>query len=877
MCAYPLRPPARPRGGLTRLQPCQPPGTGRSFVTENHHAPAIIGDKMLGLTRAFRTLTRTPFLTSIAVVSLALGIGANAAIFSIFDQLLLRALPVQEPDRLVNLSAPGPKPGSQSCSQAGGCDVVFSYPMFRDLERAAQSVSGIAAHRSFGANLAHTSQTMDGDGMLVSGSYFSTLGVRASLGRLLAPADDENIGEHRVVVLSHGYWQDRLGADTGVLNQTLVVNGQTMTIVGVAPRGFEGTTMGAQPDVFVPITMRGLMVPGFNAFDNRRNYWVYVFGRLAPEVSLEQAQAELNTIYSSIIEEVDAPLQSGMSDQTMERFLAKEVLVEEGFRGQSSMEAEVRAPLILLLSITGVVLLIACANIANLLLARGASRGQEIAIRSSMGASRGQLLRRLLTESTLLGVLGGIGSLFVARWTLSGIIAMIPPEDAGLFASSLRPSVLWFTAALAIGTGVLFGLYPALNATRVDLITMLKSSAGQPSGARSAARFRSLLVTAQIALSMALLVSSGLFIKSLVNITRVDLGLDTENIVTFRVSPQLNGYEVADIKALYEQMEDELAAIPGVTGVSAALVPIMTGSNWGNDVSVEGFESGPDVDANSRYNEVGPGYFSTLGMPLLAGREFTRSDVVDALDVSIVNETFAKKFGLDSREAVGKWMAQGRRDELNIQIVGVVQDAKYAQVRQEMQPLFFRPYKQRQRTGSITFYVRTSLEPAEILRAAPTVVRRLDANLPVQSLKTLEQQVTESLTGDRVLSILAAAFAVLATLLAAIGLYGVLSYTVAQRTREIGVRMALGADGKKVRGMVLRQVVRMTILGGIVGVIGALFIGRAARSLLFEVSGYDPIVVSIVVILLAMVAFGAGYLPALKASKIDPMEALRYE
>ena len=785
---------------------------------------------MLGLTRAFRSLTRTPFLTTIAVISLALGIGANAAIFSVFDQFLLRALPVQEPDRLVNLSAPGPKPGSQSCNQAGDCDVVFSYEMFRDLERDVDAFSGFAAHRAFGANLAHSTQTMDGEGMLVSGSYFATLGVQPALGRLFGPADDQHIGEHFVVVLSHGYWLDRLGADTGLLNQTLVVNGQPMTIVGVAPRGFEGTTMGSEPDVFVPITMRGLMTPGFNAFDNRRNYWVYAFGRLAPEVSLEQARAEINTVYKGIIEEVEAPLQSGMSEQTMERFLAKEVLLEDGLRGQSSMQAEVRTPLVLLLSITGVVLLIACANIANLLLARGASRAQELAIRSSMGATRGQLLTRLLTESLILGVLGGIGSLLVALWTLGGIMAMIPPEDAGLLETTLRPSVLWFTAALAIGTSILFGLYPALNSTRLDLITVLKSNAGRSSGARAAASFRSLLITAQIALSMALLVSAGLFIKSLVNVSRVDLGLDTEHIVTFRVSPQLNGYEIAEIRTLYEQMEDELAAVPGVTGVSAALVAIMTGSNWGNDVSVEGFESGPDINANSRYNEIGPGYFSTLGMPLLAGREFTRADIEDALLVSIVNETFAKKFGLDGRDAVGKWMAVGRRDELNMQIVGVVQDAKYAQVRQEIPPLFFRPYRQMSRIASMTFYVKTSLEAAEILRAAPTVVRQLDANLPVENLKTLDQQVSESLLMERMMSVLSAAFAVLATLLAAIGLYGVLSYTVAQRTREIGVRMALGAGAKTVRRMVLRQVVRMTILGSIIGIIGAFFISRAAHT-----------------------------------------------
>ena len=833
---------------------------------------------MAGLKIALRTLTKTPFTTAVAVVSLALGIGANAAIFSLFDQMLRQSLPVEEPDRLVNLSAPGPKPGSQSCGQAGDCDEVFSYAMFRDLERIEGSFSGVAAHVAFSANLAYATQTANGQGLLVSGSYFPVLGVQPALGRLLGPADDERIGEHYLAVLSHSYWQNRLGADRGVLNQTIVINGHPMTIVGVAARGFEGTTLGALPDVFVPITMRGQMVRGWDRFDNRRVYWAYLFARLKPGVSIEAARSEISTVYRGIINEVEAPLQTGMSEQTMERFRAKEILVEPGPRGQSSVHEEVKTPLGLLFATTGVVLLIACANIANLLLARGANRSQEMAVRGALGASRRQLITQLLTESCLLAVLGGLASLLVARWTLGIIASILPPEGASMLALELRPSVMLFAGALAIGTGLLFGMYPSLHSTRPDLITVLRDSSGQPAGARSAARFRSALVTAQIALSTALLFAAGLFIKSLMNVSRVDLGLNAENVVTFRISPVLNGYEPERSQAMFERVEEELGAIPGVTGVSAARVPLLAGSNWGTSVAVEGFEGGPDVDANSRYNEVGANYFSTLGIPLLAGREITKSDAQNAQQVAVVNEVFTNKFGLDSRDAVGKWMSTNTRaSELDIQIVGVIGQAKYSDVKRDTPPLFFTPYRQNESIGAITFYVRMSLEPAQLLRAIPDVIRRLDPNLPVEHLKTLEQQVKDNVVMDRLISMLSAAFAVLATLLAAVGLYGVLAYTVTQRTREFGLRMALGADGSRVRGMVLRHVGKMTAIGVAIGFVAALALGRAAQSLLFGLEGHDPTVVAIVGFLLGGVALGAGYVPALRASRVDPMQALRYE
>ncbi len=509
---------------------------------------------------ALRTLFKTPFVTLVAIVSLALGIGANAAIFSIFNHLLLQPLPVEAPDQLVNLSAPGPKPGSTSCNTAGGCELVFSFPMFRDLEKVQTVFAGIAAHRTFGANLSYAKQTINAQGMLVSGSYFPVLNIRPALGRLLGPGDDPGPGESRVVVLSHAYWQRHFGADPSVLNQSMIVNGQTMTIVGVAPRGFEGTTIGVKPNVYVPITMREIMTPGWKGLDNRRSYWAYLFARLSPGVTQEQASAALNTQYHAIVNDVEASLQKGMSEQTLTRFRAKTVVLQAGDTGQSSVRREARAPLNLLLGVTGFVLLIACANIANLLLARSAARAAEMAVRLSIGASRRQLVGQLLTESCLLALFGGVASLLVARWTLDLILSLMPQQAADTLPTSLEPSMLVFTAALTIGTGLLFGLFPALHSTRPDLVSSLKGQAGQPSGAKSAARFRTSLATVQIALSMALLVAAGLFTKSLFNVTRVDLGLNVDNVVTFGISPSLNGYTADRSAELFTRLEDELAA-----------------------------------------------------------------------------------------------------------------------------------------------------------------------------------------------------------------------------------------------------------------------------------------------------------------------------
>jgi predicted permease len=827
---------------------------------------------------AARMLLKTPFVTAVAVLSLGLGIGANTAIFALFNQILMRPLPVESPEALVNLGAPGPKNGSTSCNNSGECDEVFSYPMFLDLAAQQQVFTGIAAHRIFGANIGYQNQTLPVDGVEVSGSYFTVLGLRPALGRLIAPEDTATSGGAAVAVLSADYWVTRFSQDVGVLGRTVVVNGQSLTVVGVAPHGFDGTTRGTRAKIFVPITLRGSMEPPFAGLGDRGYYWVYLFARLTPSVSIDAARAGINAQYGVILQQVELAQQKGLSDAKQAEFVARRVTVVDGRRGQSSIFRQAATPLTVLQVVTCVVLLIACANVANLLLARAAGRAGEMAVRLSIGASRGQLVRQLLLESCLLAGLGGIAGLLILGWTVGIMTASLPFGSLDPSATHLNWGVLLFASGLSMATGVIFGLFPAFHATRPDLASVLKGQAGQPSGARAAARFRTSLVVVQIALSMGLLASAGLFGKSLLNVSRVDLGVEIDRVITFSLNPQSNGYTVPRAQELFQQVLGRISAIPGVAAASAARVPLLGNSNSSTSIAVEGYVPAPDERMSTNINETAPGYFRTVGMPLLSGRDFADSDVAGAPKVAVVNEAFARRFKLGANP-VGRRMRRGGDDQspYDMEIVGLVRDGKYSRVRDAVPAVFFTPYRQNERIGALAFYAKSSGKPDALVAAIRPLIASFDPNLPVQRLQTMPEQVAQNVSSDRLMSELSASFAGLATVLAAIGLYGVLAYTVSQRTREFGLRMALGADPVSVQWLVLRQVCWMTFGGGAIGLGLAMGTGRLAKSLLFEMGSADPAVMVSSALMLALVALAAGFIPARRASRIDPMRALRCE
>ena len=825
---------------------------------------------------AFRALAKSPVVSFVAILSLALGIGANTAIFSLFEQSLLRSLPVRAPQELVNLTANGPRSGTNSTNNAGNSQSIFSYPMYRDLEKVQTVFTGIAAHRSFSANLSFQGQTASGTGIFVSGSYFPILGLKPVAGRLFSLDDDKTPGGHPLVVLAHSYWTEKFNMDPLVIGKSMVINGVVMTILGVAPQGFSGTTLGTPVSVFAPMSMREALTPGFNGLADRHNYWAYLFARRKSGVSMQQAQAAMHGQYMGIIREVELSLQKRMSEKSRKRFLEQQLTLTEGAKGQSEFLTAGKTPMFLLLSIAGFVLLIACANIANLLLARSANRAKEFSIRLSIGASRAQLIAQLMSESIVLALLAGVAGVFVAYGTGMVILTFLPTGSEKMFSPALRPVTILFSLGVSIVAGFLFGLFPAVHATKIDLAGAMKDQAGNVSSTTAASRFRKILVTAQIALSLLLLVSAGMFLKSLANIMRVDIGLRTENVITFGISPELNQYKPERSRAFFEQLEAKVAVIPGVQGASVAMVALIAGDNWGTNVSVDGFEAGLDTDTHANLNNIGAGFLRMMGVPLIKGREFTLSDAINSPKVAVVNESFERKYG-NGQSLLGRRMQQGSGAKNNIEIVGVAKDVKYSEVKDAITPMFYLPYRQNSRIGAAVFYVTTSVPVEQVIPSLRRIVAELDPNLPLEDLKTLEAQVKENIGIDRLISTLSAAFASLATLLAAVGLYGVLAFTVARRTREIGIRLALGADAGLIRNMVMKEVAWMVAIGVLLGLPAGIALTRFAESLLFEIKSNDLLVYVGAVVLISTVSLLAGYFPAKRAMRIEPMEALRYE
>ena len=822
-----------------------------------------------------RGFLRRPLFAGVVVATLALGLGINSAMFTIYDQVLLRDLPVAAPHELVNFVAPGIKQGPDSCTDIGGCEEIFSYPMFRDLERFDGPFVGIAAHRNFEANLAIDGNTTAGRGLLVSGSYFPLLGLRAEHGRLLDTSDDAVPGEASAVVLSYAYWQSAFAEDPDVVGRELVVNGKPLTIVGVAPRGFKGTTLSETPRVFLPTTFRWLADPvSLPNHTDRKSYWLYLFARLKPGVSLEQAAAAINGPYRALINDVDAPLLTDFSEQQLAEFRAKTVRLEPGAHGQSSADVYARAPLTILLVSAGLVLLIASVNVGNLLLARGSARVGEIAVRASLGASSRRLLALLLIEVALLAGAAALASLPLTLAALHGVHALLPPAAAATFDLALDATALATTVMFAAISTLVFGLIPAVKLVGANGNPTQRVQGVRATRGKNAARFRAALTTAQIALSMALLVLAGWFAQSLANVARVDLGFRADSLAVFTIAPERNGYTPERSAALFQRLEEELAQVPGVTSAATAYVALVGFSSWGANVAVEGYAAGPGENTNVRINYVSPSFFRTVEMPFVAGSEFEPGQGAGR-PTAVVNERFAARFRLGT-DAIGKLVATtGPLVHPDMEITGIVRDAKYADVKDDAPAQLFMPRGEAPFLGTMSFYLRSGMTPRELRGTVEQVLARQDRNLPLLDFRTVPQMVKDNVFLDRFMSTLGAALAVIATVLAGIGIYGVLAYGVAQRLREIGLRIALGAAPHTVRGMVLKQVVAMAAVGVVVGVSLALALGQVARTLLFGLTPTDPFVPTLAVLALSIVVLAAAYWPARRAAHVDPVTALR--
>jgi len=835
----------------------------------------MIDTLLQDLRYAARSLRRRPMVTTIAVLSLALGIGVNSAIFSIFNQLLLQALPVPAPEALVAITSPGPRPGNTSTGDAGRAHTVFTAPLFRDLERIQTPFTAIGGFRDIAANLSFHGDTQSGEGLLVSGGYFDGLRLRPTLGRLLTPDDDRDGGPNDVVVLSHRYWTTRFAANPAVLNDTLTVNGVPTTIVGVAPAGFKGTSTMEIERFFVPLRLAP-RVSRWRDPLNHEAWFIYAFGRLKPNVSPAQAEAQLRGPFSSIVRDVDMPaLKTRLDDASRAAYAARSIVLEPGRRGHNGSREETQAILSILFTVTGFVLLIACANVANLLLARATERAAEIGVRLAVGASVRRILRLTFLESLLLAAASGAAALLVARMTVIGVMTLVPASDAEVVDIALNANVLLFTAGLSLGTALVFGAAPALHLLRRGSSNQL--SIGRASGTRQATRTRALLAGGQVALATALLALAGLLVTSLANLTRVDLGVQRAGLSMFRIAPVLNGYRPPQFEALFDRVTEALRQTTGVVSVSLGTLRLLDDSSSGSDMTVAGTTPAPTADRHASYVNVGTRYFATLGIPLVAGREFTDADTAESSPVAIVNEAFVRKFNLTGR-AIGTRIGTTAGSPPDVEIVGVVADSAYSKAREAPPAQYFRPYRQAP-IGVVTFYVRTApgLDPTVVLASVPSLVHRFDANLPIEAARTFDQQFDENTTPERIVMTLSTSLAALATLLAAIGLYAVLAYSVSQRSREIGIRMALGARGSDVRTMVLTQTSRIAVIASLVGVVLAIGLARVSQGLLFGVSELDARVQGGAALLMLAVALCAGALPARRAAAVDPVHALRAE
>ena len=836
-----------------------------------------MGNLLQDLRYALRTYRKSPLFVCIAVLSLAFGIGANTAIFTLVDQLLLRLLPVKDPQQLVLLWGRGPHYGSNNGRYR------LSYPMYQDFVHHNQVFSGMFARWGNSMSVSANGRTERVDGELVSGTYFPVLGVGAVIGRVFTPDDDRIPGGHPLAVLSYRYWVTRFARNPDVIGRKILVNGFPLTIIGVSQAGFDGTDPGTSPQIRIPLMMNAQMNSMGSSFDynftSRRGRWINVFGRLKPGVTLQQAKASLQPFFHQMLEmEVREQAFARASAETRQRFLTMWIDLLPASKGDSELRRQFSSALLVLTGIVGLVLLIACANVANLLIARATARQKEIAVRLALGASRRRIISQLLIEGLALALMGGIAGALLAICMDQALLGLVPASDSPITISTTPDwRILAFTLGVSIATGILFGLVPALQATRPQLAGTLKDQVGSIAGGTSVG-VRKALVVAQVMLSLLLLIGAGLFIRSLTNLKDLDPGFQTRNLLEFSFDPTKSGYTPERSLDFYRQLRDTLDAIPGVESSALAIMPVLGGGEWDNSMAVEGFTYTAATLPDPHMQFISPDYFKTMNIPILSGRDFRITDGRGAPEVCIVNEKFARKYFKDGR-AVGRHVGMGGDPgtKLNIEIIGVVRDTKYESMRDEVPLEVYRPYHQMNFVLGMFAYVRTGRPPEQAFSSIRRVVNGLDPNLPVSDMKTLEKQQEDSLVTERLVAVLSTGFGILATLLAAIGVYGVMAYTVAQRTREIGVRMALGAVSGDVVWLVMKEVLLLAGIGVGIGLPAALALSRVAKSQLYGIQPNDAFNLVLATGAIAAVALLSGYIPARRATSVDPMRALRWE
>lgn len=832
-------------------------------------------DAVRDVRHAVRLLTRSPVFTLVAVASLSLGIGANTAVFTLLDQLVLRRLPVREPDQLQMLWTTGPHLGNNQGARA------VSYPMYQDFQQKAHVFSHVFCRYFAPVSVALGSQTERVTSELVSGNYFQALGVGPAAGRVFNPQEDDRIYKgHPVVVLSHEYWVSRFAADPGAIGRTIHVNNYPMVIVGVSAAGFSGLDPARSPQLRIPIQMKPVLTPGSDNLGDRRRQWVQVFVRRKPGYSIEASQTALQTVLTETLRaEAESAALSKTPRDLLDRFLARKVVTESAATGYSDLRRSYSTGLIALMAMVVLVLLVACFNLAGLLVARASARRKEFGMRLALGATRGRLVRQMLIESAVLSAVGGAVGVLLSVVTVRALLGFMPGN--GMLAT-LQPvpdwRVLAFTASLAITTVVLFGLAPAIRAVDVDVAGTMKDASVAASGGRRSTRLRRGLVTAQVALSLLLLVGALLFARTLGNLRGSTSGFrEIDRLATFQVDPARSGYSLPRVKAYYGQLLDSLQSVPGVTSAAYAWVQVLSGREADWDVRVEGRPES-DRDRQAFINGLSPGYWRTMGVKLLAGRDFNECDVDGRPRVAIVNRTFAASF-FGETDAVGRHLSLNMDPHapLDTEIVGVVEDSLYEGPRQGVRRQVFFPFPQMNQVVGVAFYVRGGRDAGSVLAALRGKAQELDATVPIYEMKTLGRQLDETLGNERLTATLSMVFGGLATVLAAIGLYGVVSLSVARRTREIGLRKALGAGQGSVLWMVMKEAIALLTIGIGVGLPAAWWLGRLLASQLFGVTPADVGIAALACGVLAAVTAAAAFVPARRATAIDPLLALRQE